>query len=247
MTDADAMPAELARLWRVDTGSRLGRPARLDVDAVVGAAIDLADREGLASVTLPRVAEVLGVTKMSLYRYVGSKDELLVLMQDGAGGPPESLRAAEGSWRERLRAWAKAMAAMCRAHPWLVELPVSGPPRGPNGLAWFDTGLAAMRDTGLEWGWKVRIVLVVNDFVYGMVRLERGLAAGRAEGVGQAEAERRYGEAMAALVDPERFPEAAALFASGALAKTGPDSAGKDFRLGLELILDGVAAAVDRC
>src|SRR5690606_30795969 len=44
----------------------------------------------------------------------------------------------------------------------------------------------------------------------------------RGEEAGRAEAERRYGEAMAAFVDPERFPEAAALFAAGAFAETGP-------------------------
>lgn len=244
--DGDAMPVELARLWRIGTGSRLGRPARLDVDAVVIAAIDLADREGLAAVTLPKVAESLGVTKMSLYRYVGSKDELLVLMQDGAGGPGEALRATEGPWRERLRAWAEAQAAQFEAHPWLIELPTDGPPRGPNGLAWFDAALAAMRGTGLGWGAKVRIVMLVADYVRGMARLSQSLAAARGDGVEQTEAERRYGAAMAALVDPERFPEAAALFASDTFADTGPDTAGEDFRYGLELILDGVAAAIGR-
>ncbi|RRR96981.1 TetR/AcrR family transcriptional regulator [Glycomyces terrestris] len=239
------MPPALARLWRLPHDSRLGRPARLDVGTVVDAAVALADREGLPAVTLPRVAEALGVTKMSLYRHVGSKDELLDLMRDSASGPVPAALAGTGPWRERLRLWATEQLRVLGEHPWLAQVPPSGPPSGPNGIDWFDAGLRALRETGLDWGAKVGALMIVSGYVTSAAQLAQALATGR-EGTGldQAAAEREYGRAMARLVDPERFPDAAALFAGGLLEDTGPDTGEADFRFGLELVLDGVAAAV---
>ncbi|WP_153026990.1 TetR/AcrR family transcriptional regulator [Glycomyces albidus] len=243
--DQDRVPPELARLWRIAPDSKLGRPAKLDVGRVVDAAVGLADREGIAAVTLPRIAESLGVTKMSLYRHVGSKDELLDLMRDAAQGPVPDALAGTGPWRERLRLWATEQMRVFERHPWLVQVPLSGPPNGPNGIDWFDAGLRSLRLTGLDWGAKVGALMVVSGHVTSAAQLAQSLAEGRkGTGLDQAAAEREYGRAMARLVDPERFPDAAALFGSGLLEDTGEDTGGEDFRFGLELLLDGVAAAV---
>lgn len=244
--DEAAVPDELARLWRIASESRRGRPAKLDVGQVVDAAVALADREGLAAATLPRVAESLGVTKMSLYRHVGSKDELLALMQDAAAGPVPSSLDGTGPWRERLRLWATEQRAVLARHRWIATAPVAGPPRGPNLIGWFDAGLRTLRLTGLDWGAKVGVVMLVGEYVRGNAQLAQGLEAGRADtGQDQAAAEQAYGRAMATLVSPERFPDAAALFASATFEDTGVDTAQDDFDFGLDLILDGVAAAVE--
>jgi len=243
--DETEVPDELARLWRISSESRLGRPAKLDVGRVVDAAIALADAEGLAAATLPRVAESLGVTKMSLYRHVGSKDELLTLMQDAASGPVPSSLDGTGPWRERLRLWAGEQRAVLARHPWIATAPVAGPPKGPNLIGWFDAGLRALRLTDLSWAAKVGVVMLVGEYVRSDAQLAQGLEAGRAgSGLDQAAAEQAYGRAMATLISPERFPDAAALFASAAFEDTGEDTAQADFDFGLELILDGVAAAI---
>lgn len=243
--DQERVPQELARLWRITPDAKRGRPARLDVGTVVAAAVALADREGIAAVTLPRVAEALDVTKMSLYRHVGSKDELLDLMRDAAQGPVPASLAGTGPWRERLRLWAVEQLAVLDAHPWLTEVQPSGPPNGPNGIDWFDAGLRTMRPTRLDWGAKVGAIMIVSGYVLSAAQLAQSLARGR-EGTGmdQAAAEREYGRAMARLVDPERFPDAAALFSGGLLEDTGEDTGEQDFAFGLDLLLDGVAVAV---
>ncbi|MFC3491178.1 TetR/AcrR family transcriptional regulator [Glycomyces rhizosphaerae] len=245
--DEASVPDELARLWRISSESRLGRPAKLDVGLVVDAAVALADRESLAAATLPKVAESLGVTKMSLYRHVGSKDELLVLMQDSASGPVPSSLDGTGPWRDRLRLWATEQRAVFARHPWLATAPVSGPPQGPNLIGWFDAGLRALRPTGLDWGAKVGTVMLVGEYVRGNAQLTQGLEAGRSDtGLDQAAAEQAYGRAMASLISPERFPDVAALFASTTFEDTGADTAQEDFDFGLDLILDGVASAIER-
>ncbi|PSR67673.1 TetR family transcriptional regulator [Nocardia sp. MDA0666] len=244
MTDRE-VPGHLARLWRLPVDAKLGRPAALDVDRVVATAVELADRDGLAAATLPKIAAALGVTPMSLYRHIGSKDELLGLMSDaGMGAPPE---LPSGSWRSMLRAWALAQLDVHRARPWLTQLPITGPPSGPNTVAWMDAGLRAVRETSLDWPAKVGAIMVVSGYVREAFvtarQLEHAMAAADLDPVG---ALHDYSRHLRALVDPERLPDMAALLASGLFdaiepAEADPDS---DFAFGLDLILDGVAATI---
>lgn len=247
MTSEDIVPAPLRRLWRMSEPSRLGRPAALDVNLVVSAAVELADRDGLGGVTLPKVAESLGFTAMSLYRHVGSKDELLILMADAAMGAPPDIETTD--WREGLRRWAFAQRDVLQRRPWLTRVPASGPPSGPNSIAWMEAALAIMSHTRLDWAHKVGVMSLVSGYVLHSVRQHHELAEGRTESQGQVDAERAYGRAMAQLVKPERFPETARLFSSmlfEAAPSGTPDAtvADADFSLGLEMILDGVAVRI---
>ncbi|MFD8493427.1 TetR/AcrR family transcriptional regulator [Amycolatopsis sp. NPDC059657] len=230
----DDLPDQLRRLWGVPLESRLGRPAELDVARVVGAAVDLADRDGLAGVTLPKVAKELGVTPMSLYRYVGSKDELLVLMRDFAVGPAPEI-SPDAGWREGLTLWAYAELAVYQRRPWLPQVPVSGPPSGPNQIAWMESALRVLRDTGLAWPSKVGTLMLFSGYNRNHALLFQELGEDRVE------EEQRYGMALMKLIDPERFPETAKLFASPTF-----QTPGDDYAFGLERLLDGTEAAIAR-
>ncbi|GGU68105.1 TetR/AcrR family transcriptional regulator [Lentzea flava] len=238
----DVVPDALRRLWGLAEPSRLGRPAALDLGRIVSTAVELADAEGLAGVTLPKVAKALGFTPMSLYRYVGSKDELLVLMTDAAVGTPP--RIDEPSWRDGLTQWAFAQWQLYRRRPWLARMPLSGSPSGPNQIAWMESALAVLRDTGLDWTRKVGVLNLVGGYVRHAAVQADDLAAARVPGVDKVNAERDYGRALAQLVDPERFPEVAKLFASAVFEAPVETPEDNDFTIGLEFILDGIATAV---
>jgi AcrR family transcriptional regulator len=193
---------------------------------------------------------------MSLYRYVGSKDELLVLMSDMAFHPgPELAAITGGKLPGGLQQWADALWAAYQRHPWLAEMPVSGPPRGPNSVVWMDAGLRAMRDTGLDWMTKVRVLTVVSGYVQFAARMAQQLEQGmRQSELDPAEAAQKYGREMAKLIDPELFPDAAEFFAA-AIFETPPAPPGPpaeqqpsetDFAFGLRLILKGLAAAANQ-
>ena len=240
------VPPDLARLWRLPTPSRLGRPAELDVDRVVQAAVTLADEEGLAGVTLQKVAQTLGFTKMSLYRHVGSKDELFELMVDQATGPAPAIEPTP-TWRDGIREWASAIRTRYAEHSWLIDMPTSGPPRGPNAISWMDAMLRVLRGTGLGLGAQADVLNVVSGYVQHALVLARQLEEGRrGAGLSQAEVEQNYGRALATLVDPARFPDAARLFAADVFEPepTHPTN-DHDFTFGLELILDGITAAIE--
>ena len=100
------LPPGLDLLWgRRGRGQRGPKPG-LSVDAIVAAAIAIADAEGLEAVSMAHVADQLGFTTMSLYRHVTSKEELLQLMWNGSAQGAEGLVITGDDWRARLRMWA---------------------------------------------------------------------------------------------------------------------------------------------
>lgn len=214
--------------------------------------MELADRDGLPGATLPKIAKELGVSPMSLYRHVGSKDELLVLMRDLALGAPPEVETAPDRWRAGLRQWTVAQRLVNHDRPWLPRLPIAGPPMGPHEIAWMEAGLSALSGTGLDWAAKVGSLTLLSGYVRHASLLAQEHAQGRSEtGLSQEEAERAYGRTLARLITPDRFPQVALLFSSG-LFEAAPEGAyddpatDHDFVFGLERVLDGIAVAVDR-
>jgi len=233
----------LARLWGLDRGSRPGQRPSLDVRQIAEAGIAVADEGGLAAVSMSRVAKTLGVTTMALYRYVESKDELLELMLDVAAGDPPELDPTQ-SWREALRTWAQTLAAMFLARPWLVDVRLPGPPRGPHQLAWAEQGMAVLRDTGLSPDERLGVVMAVLVHVRGEAGLLSQLAAGSSGGT--AESDAAYYAFMNAL-PADRFPNFSAMGELDDEAAASPEAPGSPDGapwFGLELLLDGVEQCV---
>jgi AcrR family transcriptional regulator len=225
------------------------------VQDITGAAVRIADAEGLAALSMARVAAELGNSTMALYRHVASKDQLLALMFDAAlEHPPD--RLAAGDWRAQLTAWARAVLALIRQHPWWREIPITGPPMGPRNLEWFDRALGALADTGLAEGDKVLVVTGLLPLVHGQARLSLDLSAGYA--ADPASFGDGYAAALARMVDPVRFPALSRVISAGVFGPGGPDAAGgpveaegyddfgAEFDFALTCYFDGVAGFIAR-
>ncbi len=225
------------------------RPAKgprpgLSVHAIVDAAVAVAAAEGLPAVSMGRVAKELGVSTMSLYRYVGAKDELYVLMQDAAFGAPPAPAPPGTGWREGLTRWAWAQRAVFRRNLWLLRVPISGPPATPNSVAWWETGMEALARTPLDEGAKISVVLLVGGFVRSEAGMTADLAAAvAATGETPEQVMARYVRTLRRLADPERYPRVARALESGVLDQ--PDDPDHEFRFGLERLLDGVRILVE--
>jgi len=236
------LPASIERVWGVRDLPGKGPKRGLSLDRIVEAGVRVATRDGLAAVSMSRVAAEAGAATMALYRYVATKDELLALMVDSVfATPPEALAPRE-RWRSALARWAYDHLAVLRLHPWVVRVPIGGPPVTPNHVVWLERGLGAFRNTKLTEGEKLSVILLLNGFVRNEALLKSDLQAAAGEGRSAAEGGKAYGALLAKLVDPARFPAIGALIASSALDGQGDLDA--DFRFGLERILDGVAALV---
>ena len=254
MTADGELPDSVALLWGRRTGTGRGRRAALTTDDITRAAVAIADAEGLGALSMARVAAALGNSTMALYRHVKSKDELLLLMSDAALEEPPA-QPGDGDWRAQLTAWAGAVLAMIRQHPWYREIPISGPPVGPRNLAWLDRALGALSGTPLTEPEKMSVVMGLLPLVHGQARLSLDLSAGyaadpQAFGPG-------YARSLAQLVDPLRFPALSQVIAAGVFGPAGGEegSAGAgdvdlgggfeeldaEFRFALTCYLDGVA------
>lgn len=245
----DDVPDFFRRLWRLPTTpAHLGRRSNLNVETVVATAVRLADGGGLGAATLPKVAEELGVTPMSLYRYVGSKHELLQLMLDAASEPHAASGESAG-WREGMRRWAVDFWELTLRRPWLPRVPIYRSPSGPNQIAWLERGFERLADTGLDWGEQLRVLTLLSGYVRHCALLAQELEEGRPPGDSVAKDKDGYARALRGLVTPDHFPRTAQMLTSEALRATdrpAESAARADFDAGLELILDGLAAQVSR-
>jgi AcrR family transcriptional regulator len=240
------LPASIEAAWGVRERPPKGPRPALSLERIVDAAVKVAAADGLQAVSMSRVAAELGVSTMSLYRYVAAKDELLALMADLPFEAAPARRGPDESWRDGLSRWASTEREVYRRHPWVLRIPISGPPVTPNAIAWLERGLDALRDTGLEEGEKLSVMLLLTGFVRSQAMLQADIAAAQAAGAAPPDPEMMssYGRLMARLTDPERFPALHAVLAAGVF--DAPDEGDDEFAFGLERVLDGIETLIDK-
>jgi AcrR family transcriptional regulator len=261
---ARPLPPGLDLLWgRRERGKRGPRPG-LSADAIVAAAMRLADAEGLEAVSMARVAAELGFTTMSLYRYVANKDELLQLMWNGSALGAESLVIEGDDWRTRLRAWAVIQRDMLDRHPWITQMPMAAPPVAPNSLHFVERALAAMDGSGLSGSDQMGIVGLLSSYTLSEARMAadamraaQAAAAAEQAGVNRDEPDEAAAGADGAAGPPDSYE---ALLREVVDQPTYPrlyriawdeppehqPSEREQFLWGLDVILDGAQALIDR-
>ncbi len=212
----------------------------LSRDRIVRAAIEVADAEGLAALSMRRVATVLDVATMSLYRHVASKDELVLHMIDQAIGEEPFPRTPPVGWRARLEVAARLQWRLFRRHRWLAPaMSVTRPQLVPNALAHAEWVLCALEGAGFDPAAMLHIHVMLFSYV-------RGLATSLEA---EAEAERDTGMDADAWMQTQEA-ELDAIAGSGRLGtllqviKESEVELDLDsvFEFGLLRMLDGVAA-----
>ncbi|MEU4181347.1 TetR/AcrR family transcriptional regulator C-terminal domain-containing protein [Streptomyces sp. NPDC026589] len=239
------LPASLEAAWGLRDRPAKGPKPGLSLERIVAAAVAVAAADGLAAVSMGRVAQELGASTMSLYRYVSAKDELYVLMHEAAIGPPEPLSALEtgAGWRAALTAWASAQRERYHSHLWALRIPIGGPPATPNSIAWWEQGLQALGDSGLGEGDKTSVILLISNFVRSEALMMSDLAAAvAARGITPEELMASHERTLKRLVDPERHPGITRQLETGVMSE--PDEADYEFGFGMGVLLDGVEALI---
>jgi AcrR family transcriptional regulator len=161
-----------ASVWDLpERGTRGPRP-RHGRAAITAIAVRIADAEGLAAVTMRRVAGELGIAVMSLYNYVPAKDHLAQLMIDQLAGeyaypvtPAPEPRAAIADLASQAR-------EIARRHRWLPGLLQRPLPPGPNGLRYLDYFLGLLAGSVLDTGAKLEVIAMISGFatMYGAMQ-----------------------------------------------------------------------------
>ncbi|MGW1224542.1 TetR/AcrR family transcriptional regulator [Streptomyces sp. NPDC002530] len=221
---------------------RTARPAGLDRDRITEATVRLLDAEGLAKLSMRRLAARLDVTAMSLYWYVDTKDDLLELALDRVYGeiaapPPDA------PWETRLRALARAYRGLLVRHVWVSPLAGTFLNCGPHATRMSHAVQDVIGATGLPRERQAGALSAVFQFVYGFGTVEgrfgqRSAEAGLSKGAW-------FRRAMAAVRDqPQLGPAVEGV--QGLIAARGgatvEEMYERDFTFALDLLIAGIDA-----
>ena len=231
-------------VWMLpDRPARGPRPAH-SRDEIAAAAIKIADADGLEALTMRRVASEVGCGTMTLYRYVPTKDHLLDLMIDVTAGEAALPDLPPGDWREGLRRVAEMQRDMLLRHPWLTSLQSGRPSFGPNSLRNLEWAADGLNGLGLDVDQILIMVTTLLAFVLGAaVRELAEQEAQRRSGLSTQQWQERMAPYVATLMASGRYPTFNKIISDARLPHSdgGPD---EGFALGLELVLDGLAAGL---
>ncbi|MFJ1753416.1 TetR/AcrR family transcriptional regulator [Kitasatospora sp. NPDC088134] len=212
------------------------------VDQYVAAALAVADAEGLAAVSMRRVAGDLGSGTATLYRYLTNRDELLDLMVDAAQGEHPLPEPGE-DWRANLAAVAHTLRATLLAHPWLLEGELTGRPSlGPHSLRRSESALRAAVTLTPDLTAASRALGVVRAYVLGSVAAQQGArSAERRTGLTEEQWQHSVGPYIRQVLAAGEHP-----LIARRIAETEEPDPEAEFAFGLECVLDGLAARTTR-
>jgi len=224
-------------LWAPTQQSPVRGPKpRISLAEVVAAGVAIADAEGLAALSMRKVASRLAVGAMSLYTYVPGRSELVELMIDHVYAE-HAIPAPELQWRQRVEQWARETWRIYAAHPWLLDYNMARLPIGPHVMDVSEALYAALRDAGFIGAENVAISNLIQWQLLGAARsMISDADEARHTGV-SAEA---YWDSRASFwvtyFDWNRYPNTAAIWEAGGF----DDPSGWDFERMLDRLLTGI-------
>ena len=204
-------------------------------EVLVQRALELADAEGLAAVTIRRLAQELDVTPMALYWHVANKDELLDAMGDALF--ENMVLPGPGSWSERLEVVLVALVDALRAHPASATLAFGRVMASEKGLDLTETALAVLHEAGFDSQRSSQIARQALQTAVMLVQAEPG-AEQHAGAPSQRQLQVDAKQVALAALSPERYPHLAACSTYLLLC----DDLSDYYRDGIDLFLAGVRA-----
>lgn len=212
---------------------RRSRPP-LSRDQIVATAVALADEDGIAAVSMRKVAAALEVEAMSLYHHVANKDDLLDGMVDAVMAEFE-VPADARDWRDALRQRSRSARASLRRHPWAVGLLGSRTSPGPATLHHHDAVIGVLRGGGFSVAGAAHAFALLDAFLFGFTLQERNLPFESGDDVGE------YAHEIVGHLSPDQFPHLVEMTVEHIMVP-GYDF-GAEFDHGLELVLDALDAS----
>jgi AcrR family transcriptional regulator len=238
----------LALLW--GSHSKPGRSG-LTIAAIVAAAIELADADGLEAVSMRQVAERLQAGTMSLYTHVPGKGELTELMIDTVYGQlyadVDEPARQPGGWREGLRFIAARNWDLHQRHPWLLQIVGSRPVLGPNASWKYEAELRPLEGIGLSDLEMDAVLTLVLTHVEGTARAQANLIrAQRETGMTDAEWWVKVAPVFAQVAAGASFPVGSRVGQAAGMEHQASANPRHALRFGLERILDGVEQLIEK-
>jgi AcrR family transcriptional regulator len=169
-----ALQEEGLTVARPGVGTVVAGPApqrdhELTAERIVTAAIQIADAEGMAELSMRRIASALGVSTMSLYRHVPSREDLVLAMIDTAVGEVSLPARHPRGWRAALELVARLEWTAFQRHPWLAPtMSITRPQMAPNAMRLSEWVMTAFDGTAVSLPDRMYIQVVTFTFVRGV-------------------------------------------------------------------------------
>ena len=195
------------------------------------AAVVLADQTGIASLTMRKLGESLGVEAMSLYNHVANKENLLDGMIDMVF---HEIDLPGTGWKSAMRERAVSARRVLRQHPWAIGLMESRSSPGPATLRHHDAVIGCLRKDGFPVALAAHAFSALDSYIYGFAMQEAGLPFDSADEKETAD----LVEMILGGLPEDQYPHLRWLTVEHVL-QPGYDY-GKEFGYGLELLLDGL-------
>ena len=138
----------------------------LSRDRILQAALELADAEGIKSLTMRQLGQTLGFEAMSLYNHVASKDDVLDGIIDlvlAESEPP----SPSGDWDAAVRSSAVSVHQALRRHPWACALLMAPDRVRPARLRYMDSLLGRLREAGFSAETTYHAYHVLDGHIFG--------------------------------------------------------------------------------
>ena len=206
------------------------RRAQLTRQRVVAAAIELADRDGIESISMRRLAQELGVEAMSLYTHVRNKEDLLDGMADAVISEIP-VNGDGAGWKASLRQMALTARGVMLRHTWAPRIVETRAAPGPAALGYINTVLGILREGGFTIAQTHHALHILGSRLVGFTQTIFD-DSGELDPETAALLERQLGATHPYVVEM-----ALAVTHSGAL---GPCDDDAEFAFALEFMLDGL-------
>ena len=206
----------------------------LNRQRVLGAAVALADRGGVRSLSMRKLAHELGVEAMSLYHHVANKDDILDGIVDVVFSEIE-LPSGDADWKAAMRQRAISAREALLRHPWAAGLMESRSAPGPATLRHHDAVLGILRTAGFSVELAAHAFSVLDSYIYGFALQEANLPFDTPEETAE------VAQAIMAEFPADEYPHLTEMTVEHVL-QPGYDY-GNEFLFGLDLILDGLDRA----
>ena len=217
-------PKPALTIWQRPERAARGPVPEHSRDEIAAAALVLADAEGLAAVTMRKVAGAIGTAPASLYRYLANRDELFALMANAATAELSLTDLPSGAgWQVDILTVARRIRALYRAHPWLLELMGSGTAGhliGPAAVDYLEGMVAALSELDVPARTKLEATAILTGIV-GLFAKEESSGGGNVSAEAQAANAAYLGAAVAA----GRHPHLAAVLVQSASEGAAPGEA----------------------
>jgi AcrR family transcriptional regulator len=218
------------------TGPSAAPRLPLTRERVLAAAVALADRGGIESLSMRKLAQELGVEAMSLYHHVANKDDILDGLVDVVFGEID-LPTGEDGWKAAMRRRAISAREALRRHPWATGLMESRPTPGAANLRHHDAVLGVLRGAGFPVELAAHAYSLLDSYIYGFALQEASLPFHTPEEAAQ------VAQAIMAEFPASEYPHLTEIAVDHVL-QPGYDY-GNEYLFGLDLILDGLERALD--